>query len=107
MEYNDKENFNWSCRTHPSEWGGTVWWCCGKSDKSFPGCKFSRHVSKDDQEDPDDDPFGNGTEGTLNAKLKRCACCKQQGHSAENCAHDPNLRTTTDISEDEIRILTT
>jgi chromosome segregation ATPase len=32
-EYNEKENFNWSCRTHQSEWGGEMWWCCGKRGK--------------------------------------------------------------------------
>ncbi len=29
-EYNEAENFNWSCRTHVGEWGGDLWWCCGK-----------------------------------------------------------------------------
>lgn len=32
IDYRESENFNWSCRTHPSDWGGTVWWCCGKTD---------------------------------------------------------------------------
>lgn len=32
LEYKDSENFNWSCRTHQSEWGGAVWWCCGKTN---------------------------------------------------------------------------
>jgi hypothetical protein len=48
VEFSDKENFNWSCRTHSSEWGGTVWWCCGKTDFEAPGCKFSKHVAKDE-----------------------------------------------------------
>lgn len=42
-EYNEKENFNWSCRTHQSDWGGTLWWCCGKTNKDQPGCKFGKH----------------------------------------------------------------
>ena len=29
-EYNEKENFNWSCTVHTGDWGGQMWWCCGK-----------------------------------------------------------------------------
>lgn len=54
-EYKDSENFNWSCRTHPSDWGGSLWWCCGKSDPNHLGCKFGKHVSKDDQENEEQD----------------------------------------------------
>lgn len=50
-EFNEKENFNWSCRTHQSEWGGEMWWCCGKRGKEQPGCKFSKHETKDINED--------------------------------------------------------
>ena len=32
-DYNDKENFNWSCRTHKSDWSGEMWFCCGKDKK--------------------------------------------------------------------------
>lgn len=42
-DYYEKENFNWSCRTHQSDWGGEMWWCCGKRNKEQPGCKFSKH----------------------------------------------------------------
>lgn len=52
-EYLEKENFNWSCRTHRSEYGGEMWWCCGKTDKDNIGCKFSKHESKEDDEDED------------------------------------------------------
>lgn len=52
-EYNEKENFNWSCRMHQSEWGGEMWWCCGKRGKDAAGCKFSKHESKDDAHDKD------------------------------------------------------
>ena len=52
-EFSEKENFNWSCRTHQSEWGGEMWWCCGKTTKDFPGCKFRKHESKDDEEEGD------------------------------------------------------
>ena len=29
-DYIETENFNWSCRTHRSEFSGEIWWCCGK-----------------------------------------------------------------------------
>lgn len=25
-----------------------MWWCCGKGEKDEPGCKFSKHESRDD-----------------------------------------------------------
>ena len=45
------ENFNWSCRVHASDFGGEMWWCCGKNGKDQPGCKFSKHASKEDELD--------------------------------------------------------
>jgi hypothetical protein len=103
-EYTDKENFNWSCRTHSSEWGGTVWWCCGKTEKDQPGCKFGKHTSKDD-DDPAIDPADQEEISTAAQKLLRCQCCKQLGHRIDQCMHDPNLRTMPpDIDEDEIRL---
>lgn len=47
-EYNDKDNFNWSCRTHQGEFGGVIWWCCGRSNKEDQGCKFGQHEPKDE-----------------------------------------------------------
>jgi hypothetical protein len=29
-EYNEKENYNWSCRTHSSPYSGEMYFCCGK-----------------------------------------------------------------------------
>ena len=28
-----------------------MWWCCGKSSKEAAGCKFSKHESKEDDEE--------------------------------------------------------
>ena len=28
-DYIETDNFNWSCRTHRSEYSGEIWWCCG------------------------------------------------------------------------------
>lgn len=50
-EYKEKENFNWSCRIHSSEWGGEMWWCCGKRDYEAPGCKYRKHAWKSETED--------------------------------------------------------
>jgi hypothetical protein len=55
VDYNEKENYNWSCRTHQSEYGGEMWWCCGKKGKDQPGCKFAKHENKDDELDIDHD----------------------------------------------------
>lgn len=61
-EFNEKENFNWSCRTHQSDWGGEMWWCCGKRDRDAPGCKFQKHEAKEDddfgEQDEADHDFG-------------------------------------------------
>ena len=54
-EFIEKENFNWSCRTHKSEWSGDMWWCCGKRTKEAAGCKYGKHEIKDEDEDVDDD----------------------------------------------------
>jgi len=50
-EFIEKENFNWSCRVHQSEWGGEMWWCCGKRGREQPGCKFNKHETKADNEE--------------------------------------------------------
>lgn len=95
-EYNEKENFNWSCRSHQSDYGGEMWWCCGKVGKDQPGCKFAKHECKEDDDDEDDD---NDKEKNKANQLKytRCACCKQLGHTIENCPRDPNLKTNLAI----------
>jgi hypothetical protein len=52
----ENENFNWSCRIHPSEWSGEIYWCCGKTVKDSPGCRTAKHVSKEEDEDlPNDE----------------------------------------------------
>ena len=55
QEFHEKENFNWSCRTHRGVYGGEMWWCCGKTKKSAPGCKFQKHVSKEDYHDDEEE----------------------------------------------------
>ena len=47
----ESENFNWSCRRHQNEYSGEIYWCCGKSHRDAPGCKTSKHESKEDDEE--------------------------------------------------------
>jgi hypothetical protein len=75
-DYIEKENFNWSCRTHRSEFSGEIWWCCGKETLDQPGCKYSKHESKEEEDDEDEGEHGKGiSDGNL-----RCHCCKEIGH---------------------------
>lgn len=50
----ESENYNWSCRRHQSEYSGEIYWCCGKAGKDTPGCKISRHETKEDDEEGED-----------------------------------------------------
>ena len=50
-EFVEKENFNWSCRTHPSRWGEVMWWCCGNVKYDSPGCRLKKHESKEDEDE--------------------------------------------------------
>ena len=100
-EFPEKENLNWSCRTHTYDYSGEMWWCCGKRGKDQPGCKFSKHETKeDDDDDVDDDDKNKVKKG----ELMRCNCCKQVGHPIELCPRDPNLKTNADPAEDIMRI---
>jgi len=100
-DYLEKENFNWSCSTHQSEFSGEMWWCCGKTGKEARGCKFSKHESKDDEEDED----ANEEVQDDNKLKQRCLCCKEIGHLIDDCPRDPNLRTRiTEVVEDYERI---
>lgn len=49
--YLETDNFNWSCRVHPSDFGGDLWWCCGKADIHALGCLLRKHVCKDDDQE--------------------------------------------------------
>ena len=53
-DYDEKENFNWSCRVHRKMYSGEIWWCCGKESKDTPGCKYSKHENKEDADEEED-----------------------------------------------------
>ena len=81
---------NWSCRIHPScdmnpSWGGQMYWCCGKTRKTAPGCKKSKHVAyMSDNEDEEEN---------IEVIKKACILCNSPDHEATNCDKDPNIRT--------------
>ena len=94
-DFSEKENFNWSCQVHRSEYGDHMWWCCGKRDINAPGCKFQKHNTREDN---------NQEDGDNNTGLRqiKCMCCKEYGHLAENCKKDPNLRTGAQDEQQEV-----
>ena len=97
QEFIEKQNFNWSCCTHRSEWGGTMWWCCGKTNQNAKGCKYQKHVCKQTQDEREDH------KGQDESKQK-CSVCKQAGHGAFECELDPNLRTSYNVITETVRI---
>ena len=79
-----------------------MWWCCGKQGKESLGCKFSKHESKEDDEDDADGEEKLKEEQRL--KYVRCLCCKEVGHKIEDCPRDPNMKTNKEIDEEDDRI---
>ena len=81
-----------------------MWWCCGKKGENTPGCNFSKHEMKNDEEDEDE------VLSTQNQKttLHKCNCCKEMGHKTEDCPRDPNIKTVAkgrvEIAEENLRI---
>ena len=102
-EYNEKENFNWSCRVHTSDYGGELWWCCGRVGKETLGCKYGKHESKDDEDDDGADDQDGSRQN--DKKYLRCTCCKEIGHTVADCMRDPNIRTgvKADVEFDRIQ----
>lgn len=80
-----------------------MWWCCGKTTKEADGCKIAKHESKDDDEDEAADPDAK-EEQQKHLKNVRCFCCKEVGHTIDQCPRDPNLKTTKDAIEEMDRV---
>ena len=59
-----------------------MWWCCGKTSKDALGCKFSKHLIRNDELDEEDIIDLNNSESLKNQK---CKCCKETGHIASKC----------------------
>lgn len=102
-EYLEKENFNWSCKTHKYDYSGEMWWCCGKRGKGQDGCQSSKHESKEDDED-EDEQKNRALDLQKGLRYTKCNCCKEIGHQTEDCTKDPNLKTKERIYEDFMRI---
>ena len=66
------------------------------------GCKTSKHTQKDDEE-------GNNILDKLRTQSQKnnvkCSCCKQFGHTIDDCNKDPNLKTREKPDEDNKRII--
>lgn len=93
-DFSEQDNFNWSCRVHQSQWSGEMWWCCGKSQLSALGCKFGKHMTKDDEEEVEN--------SKVKLRVTRCLCCKDYGHVIENCPVDPNFKTNAANQDTEL-----
>ena len=82
-----------------------MWWCCGKTNKDAPGCKFSKHIHKEDDDADDDQEAKEKCKASI-LKSTRCQCCKELGHTIETCYRDPNLKTKEEVDVDIKRIQT-
>ena len=84
-----------------------MWWCCGKTTKDAPGCKYSKHYCKEDEDENEGEAGpsnGQTTEITVKKTNIRCLCCKEKGHNIDECLRDPNIRTQQDVLLEEKRI---
>lgn len=77
-----------------------MWWCCGKTHKDAPGCKFAKHLSRDEEEEEREAEFAERSR----FEKKRCDCCKGVGHLGSFCDRDPNVRTGEDLEKEILRI---
>lgn len=99
--YEESENYNWSCRTHQSDFSGEVWWCCGKAGREAAGCRVAKHESKEDE---DGDSTDKKEQEAVRLALKRCPSCKGYGHLPQECPKDPNFRSQIDLVEEITRL---
>ena len=97
-DFLENENYNWSCRTHPSEYNAMYWWC-GKTKKDAQGCTIGKHESRDDE---DDTAVEDKDE---NNKYIEWLCCKEAGHKMENCPKDPNYKHGKSVADESERLL--
>ena len=114
QEYYESSNYNWSCRVHKvktiilqSEYGEQMWWCCGKLGKDSPGCKYSKHISREDEDLTEDiqDSDKNASKKTkCIVIIELLQTCMKVGHKTENCPKEPNIRYGYDGRKEYERI---
>lgn len=81
--YFEDNNFNWSCCRHTTEWNGFTYWCCGEKFKNSLGCIKSKHI-------PENFSALKAIDSPSENDVGFCVCCKEQGHTFNNCSKDPN-----------------
>ncbi|CAG9333333.1 unnamed protein product [Blepharisma stoltei] len=96
--YTEKENFNWSCVIHKSEWTNKIYWCCGATKKESVGCVKTKHISKEEAEN-----FELITPQGDNKDKLFCTSCRTNGHSLNSCPKDPNPNSFSDRKSEQIR----
>ena len=69
--------------------------------REAPGCKFAKHESKEEEDEEEEDLHGND----LKESTKRCLCCKELGHTIDQCPRDPNIRTRIDTEDEYERVV--
>ena len=57
------------------------------------------------QEDIFEVALKNDDDSKLKVKKIRCNCCKQFGHTIDNCPRDPNIKTKMNPQHENSRIL--
>lgn len=91
--YLELENYNWSCSVHPSEWSGTMYWCCGAGFKDSIGCQKRKHQERKDEESQEAPILLIFAEDKQ--ELAFCTNCKTAGHTSQKCSFDPNSPNTS------------
>ena len=97
LYFSEESNYNWSCKFHSMQFNreSSIYWCCGKQSEFAAGCKSSKHVSREDNEEDEDE---NQTQ------VEFCAACRSIGHSAVECPKDPNVKTQDKLETEVTRI---
>jgi hypothetical protein len=94
QSFYEKDNFNWSCRTHLGLLQNGFFWCCGKKGKTSPGCVLSKHVAQEEKSETFEEL----------SPVKFCTDCKKTGHLFVDCPKDPNFKTRGEYLEERKRL---
>ena len=92
--YTEKDNFNWSCKTHLGIVQNNMFWCCGIKGKDSEGCIVAKHQSNEEENEIEDDFV----------LVKFCTGCKKSGHGFAECPKDPNFKTRGESMEEKKRL---